>query len=302
MLLDEFVGQEEIIETLKIYTNIAKEDKKVLDHTLIYGMPGHGKTMLANIIGELMEQEVVILNAGNIKTKNDLLAVITNLDNQILFLDEIHQLPIDICEELYSILQDNKMHVLIGEGLNKKTYTLDVDPFTLIGATTIPEALIKPLYDRLAIKIKVREYTKEELIKIINNHLVVNTNDQVALLIAKSGSYTPRIIINLCKRINDLVRYYKFDLLNSQNIKVVFKHLNISIWGYDQDVMEVMKVLYYDFNNEYVGETSLINYLTINKKTYLESVEPFMLKEQLLIKNKLGRKLTNKAISALKSE
>lgn len=302
MLLDEFVGQEEIIETLKIYTNIAKEDKKVLDHTLIYGMPGHGKTMLANIIGELMEQEVVILNAGNIKTKNDLLAVITNLDNQILFLDEIHQLPIDICEELYSILQDNKMHVLIGEGLNKKTYTLDVDPFTLIGATTIPEALIKPLYDRLAIKIKVREYTKEELIKIINNHLVVKTNDQVALLIAKSGSYTPRIIINLCKRINDLVRYYKFDLLNSQNIKVVFKHLNISIWGYDQDVMEVMKVLYYDFNNEYVGETSLINYLTINKKTYLESVEPFMLKEQLLIKNKLGRKLTNKAISALKSE
>lgn len=302
MLLDEFVGQEEIIETLKIYTNIAKEDKKVLDHTLIYGMPGHGKTMLANIIGELMEQEVVILNAGNIKTKNDLLAVITNLDNQILFLDEIHQLPIDICEELYSILQDNKMHVLIGEGLNKKTYTLDVDPFTLIGATTIPEALIKPLYDRLAIKIKVREYTKEELIKIINNHLVVKTNDQVALLIAKSGSYTPRIIINLCKRINDLVRYYKFDLLNSQNIKVVFKHLNISIWGYDQDVMEVMKVLYYDFNNEYVGETSLINYLSINKKTYLESVEPFMLKEQLLIRNKLGRKLTNKAISALKSE
>lgn len=302
MLLNKFIGQEEIIDTLKIYTKIAKEDNRVLDHTLIHGLAGHGKTMLANIIGELMDQEVVILNAGNIKNKNDLLAVITNLDNQILFLDEIHQLPVDICEELYSILQDNKMHVLIGEGLNKKTYTLDVDPFTLIGATTMPETLIKPLYDRLAIKIKVREYNIDELIKIINNNLCVKTNDQVATLIAKSGSYTPRIIINLCKRINDLVRYYNFDDLNKQNIKVVFKHLNISIWGYDQDVMEVLNTLYYDFNNEYVGESSLVNYLTINKKTYLESVEPFMLKEQLLIKNKLGRKISMKGIKVIEGE
>ena len=302
MLLNKFIGQEEIIDTLKIYTKIAKEDKRVLDHTLIHGLAGHGKTMLANIIGELMDQEVVILNAGNIKNKNDLLAVITNLDNQILFLDEIHQLPVDICEELYSILQDNKMHILIGEGLNKKTYTLDVDPFTLIGATTMPETLIKPLYDRLAIKIKVREYNIDELIKIINNNLCVKTNDQVATLIAKSGSYTPRIIINLCKRINDLVRYYNFDDLNKQNIKVVFKHLNISTWGYDQDVMEVLNTLYYDFNNEYVGESSLVNYLTINKKTYLESVEPFMLKEQLLIKNKLGRKISMKGIKVIEGE
>ncbi len=302
MLLNKFIGQEEIIDTLKIYTKIAKEDNRVLDHTLIHGLAGHGKTMLANIIGELMDQEVVILNAGNIKNKNDLLAVITNLDNQILFLDEIHQLPVDICEELYSILQDNKMHILIGEGLNKKTYTLDVDPFTLIGATTMPETLIKPLYDRLAIKIKVREYNIDELIKIINNNLCVKTNDQVATLIAKSGSYTPRIIINLCKRINDLVRYYNFDDLNNQNIKVVFKHLNISIWGYDQDVMEVLNTLYYDFNNEYVGESSLVNYLTINKKTYLESVEPFMLKEQLLIKNKLGRKISMKGIKVIEGE
>lgn len=302
MLLNKFIGQEEIIDTLKIYTKIAKEDNRVLDHTLIHGLAGHGKTMLANIIGELMDQEVVILNAGNIKNKNDLLAVITNLDNQILFLDEIHQLPVDICEELYSILQDNKMHILIGEGLNKKTYTLDVDPFTLIGATTMPETLIKPLYDRLAIKIKVREYNIDELIKIINNNLCVKTNDQVATLIAKSGSYTPRIIINLCKRINDLVRYYNFDDLNKQNIKVVFKHLNISIWGYDQDVMEVLNTLYYDFNNEYVGESSLVNYLTINKKTYLESVEPFMLKEQLLIKNKLGRKISMKGIKVIEGE
>lgn len=302
MLLNKFIGQEEIIDTLKIYTKLAKEDNRVLDHTLIHGLAGHGKTMLANIIGELMDQEVVILNAGNIKNKNDLLAVITNLDNQILFLDEIHQLPVDICEELYSILQDNKMHILIGEGLNKKTYTLDVDPFTLIGATTMPETLIKPLYDRLAIKIKVREYNIDELIKIINNNLCVKTNDQVATLIAKSGSYTPRIIINLCKRINDLVRYYNFDDLNKQNIKVVFKHLNISIWGYDQDVMEVLNTLYYDFNNEYVGESSLVNYLTINKKTYLESVEPFMLKEQLLIKNKLGRKISMKGIKVIEGE
>ena len=302
MLLNKFIGQEEIIDTLKIYTKLAKEDNRVLDHTLIHGLAGHGKTMLANIIGELMDQEVVILNAGNIKNKNDLLAVITNVDNQILFLDEIHQLPVDICEELYSILQDNKMHILIGEGLNKKTYTLDVDPFTLIGATTMPETLIKPLYDRLAIKIKVREYNIDELIKIINNNLCVKTNDQVATLIAKSGSYTPRIIINLCKRINDLVRYYNFDDLNKQNIKVVFKHLNISIWGYDQDVMEVLNTLYYDFNNEYVGESSLVNYLTINKKTYLESVEPFMLKEQLLIKNKLGRKISMKGIKVIEGE
>ena len=194
------------------------------------------------------------------------------------------------------------MHILIGEGLNKKTYTLDVDPFTLIGATTMPETLIKPLYDRLAIKIKVREYNIDELIKIINNNLCVKTNDQVATLIAKSGSYTPRIIINLCKRINDLVRYYNFDDLNKQNIKVVFKHLNISIWGYDQDVMEVLNTLYYDFNNEYVGESSLVNYLTINKKTYLESVEPFMLKEQLLIKNKLGRKISMKGIKVIEGE
>lgn len=293
MLLDNFIGQKEVVNTLDIYTTIAKQNNKVLDHVLIYGLAGHGKTMLSKIIAEMMNQEIVILNASNIKTKNDLLAVITNLNGRILFLDEIHQLNLEISEELYAILQDLKMHVLIGEGINKKTYSLDVDPFTLIGATTMPERIPKPLYDRLGIKIKLRNYNDKELMQIIDKYANCKVSEEVYKLIMRAGNYTPRIIKNLCNRINDLTQFYKFEILNSENIKVVFQHLNINIFGYDQDVMEVLECLYYDFDTNYVGEKPLCSCLTINKKTYLEEIEPFMLKEQLLVKNKLGRKISD---------
>lgn len=301
MLLDKFVGQDETVDTLKIYTKIAKEQNRMLDHVLIYGLAGHGKTTLARIIGELMKQEVVILNAGNIKTKNDLLAVITHLNGRMLFLDELHQLSIEICEELYAILQDNKMHILLGDGVNKRSYSLDVDPFTLIGATTMPEKIPKPLLDRLGIKIKLRNYSNKELYTIIQNNLNIKVQEDVSVLIMRAGNYTPRVIINVCKRLNDLANYYRFEIIDHQNIKVLFKHLNINIFGYDQDVMEVLDTLYYDFNQDYVGEKTLINCLTINKKQYLEEIEPFMLKEQLLIKNKLGRKIAPNGINIIES-
>lgn len=293
MLLNEFIGQHEVIDTLNIYTSIAKKNNHVLDHVLIYGLPGHGKTMLSKIIAEMMEQEIVILNASNIKNKNDLLAIITHLNGRILFLDEIHQLSLEISEELYAILQDLKMHVLVGEGINKKSYSLDVDPFTLIGATTMPERIPKPLLDRMGIKIKLRNYKVKELCQIIDKHAAPQIDDDVYKLIMRAGNYTPRIIINLCKRINDIAQFYNFSIINNQNIKVIFQHLNINIHGYDQDVMEVLECLYYDFNQNYVGEKPLINCLTINKKSYLEEIEPFMLKEQLICKNKLGRRITN---------
>lgn len=301
MLLDEFVGQDEVIDTLKIYTTMAKADHRSLDHVLIYGLAGHGKTMLSKIIGELMESEVVILNASNIKNKTDLLAVITHLEGRILFLDEIHQLPLEISEELYSILQELKMHVLLGDGINKRSYALDVNPFTLIGATTMPEKIPKPLLDRFGIKVKLRNYNHDELLTIIKNHLQVALIDEVGLLIMRAGNYTPRIIINLCKRLNDLAKYYRFSIIDQENIKVLFKHLNINIFGYDQEVMEVLECLYYDFNGEYVGEKPLINCLTINKKQYSEELEPFMLKEQLIIKNKLGRKISNYGIQIVEN-
>ena len=302
MVIDKFIGQQKIITNFKIYSKLAIEKGKQLDHVIIYGNPGQGKTMLAKIIGELMNQEVIILNASNIKTKNDLLAVISSLDNQILFLDEIHQLNTIVTEELYSILQDNQMHILIGEGMNKKSYSLDVDPFTLIGATTKPEKILKPFMDRMPIQIQLQPYTSNELRQLIVINLDVNIDNESADLLIVASQSIPRLIKNICKRLNDLIEFYKYSEIDKKKLIRLFSHLNIDENGYQIDVIETLNMFENQFCCEYVGEATILNMININRKRYLSEIEPFLIKEKLITKTKLGRRITSRGIKIIENK
>ena len=300
MEIKKFVGQEENLKTLKIYIEIAKKNNKKLPHVLLFGPPGNGKTTIAKIIAKEMNEEIIIINANNLKTKNDLLSIMGNINGKILFLDEIHRINKEIAEELYNIIQSNKINILIGEEGYKKIYSVDIDEFTLIGATTNPEMLLKPFIDRFGIKIKLANYQEKELKKLIKQNLNVEIKENILLKIIIAGSYTPRLILNLCNRLNDLTQYYKIKEINEKNYIKLFKHLNLTKDGYDVEIIEQLNIIYQNFNENYVGEQSILAVINVNKKIYLEQIEPMLIKNNLLLKTKSGRKITEKAITILK--
>ena len=300
MEIKNFVGQKENIKTLKIYTKIAKKNNKTLQHILLYGPPGNGKTTLAKIIAKEMNEEIIIINANNIKTKNDLLAILGNINNKILFLDEIHRISKEIAEELYNILESGKINVLIGEEGYKKVYSVEINEFTLIGATTNPELMLKPFLDRFPIKIKLANYSEKELkeliIKIINPKIDKNIITKIII----AGKYTPRLIINICNQINDLSQYYNFNKIDDTNYMQLFQHLNLTKEGYDIEIIEQLNLIYQNFCENFVGEQSILSIIDVNKKIYLEQIEPLLIKNNLLLKTRNGRKITKKGICLLK--
>ena len=281
MEIKKFVGQEENLKTLKIYIEIAKKNNKKLPHVLLFGPPGNGKTTIAKIIAKEMNEEIIIINANNLKTKNDLLSIMGNINGKILFLDEIHRINKEIAEELYNIIQSNKINILIGEEGYKKIYSVDIDEFTLIGATTNPEMLLKPFIDRFGIKIKLANYQEKELKKLIKQNLNVEIKENILLKIIIAGSYTPRLILNLCNRLNDLTQYYKIKEINEKNYIKLFKHLNLTKDGYDVEIIEQLNIIYQNFNENYVGEQSILAVINVNKKIYLEQIEPMLIKNNL---------------------
>lgn len=295
--LDEFVGNEKIIKILKIYLFSAKKRNCPLDHMLLYGPPGVGKTSLAYIVGNELNQHLVTINAPVLKTVTDLLNLIVTInEGDILFIDEIHRIPKDVEEVLYSVIEDFRISINYKSNENNKVINLKVPPFTLIGATTLIGKVSLPLRERFPIIFKLNSYSINELVNIIKNNIIkidLNIDDAGIIEIAKRSRCIPRVANNYVRRIYDFSLYYKIKNLNKDFIIKRFVELEIDDLGLTNDDYNFIRILYEDFNNKPVSIDSIALKMNDNSESLIELSEQFLLLINIVIRTKQGRKLTN---------
>lgn len=303
--LEEFVGNSSVTSLLKIYISSAKERKVSMDHTMLYGPPGVGKTSLANVIANELNVNIVSISAINIKFQSDLITILTSIqENDVLFIDEIHRLDKEIEEMLYKVMEDFKISINYKAPEGTKILELDVEPFTLIGATTILGNVSKPLRDRFPITFKLDLYSDNEITDILKN--VCNKQgilfDTDGLLeIAKRSKKTPRIALNFLKRIYDISLYEKKTRLTKDFIKYAFTRLKIDENGLTQDDYRIIKILYENYENRPVSLKSIaiiISESEINLENYYE---PYLISQGIIERTKQGRRLTKYGVSLYKN-
>ena len=300
---DEFIGQKNIIENLKIYIKSAKLRDTSLDHILLIGHAGLGKTTLAYLIGKEFGHNIIILNANSIENPKQLIISLSKLnEGDILFVDEIHSLSKNCEEILYSAMEDFYINLNVKNDLKKEIIKFELPPFTLIGATTKIECLSKPLRDRFSINFLLKNYSNDEIAKILLNasiKLNVKYRIRALKLIASVSRYTPRIALNYLKRINDYsfidnIKYvdhiYVCDVLNKIGIKS--KGLN------DLDI-RYLKMLYYDYDNKPVGINTISSFLNESNKVIEDMVESYLIEICFIKKTSKGRIITDKGINYL---
>lgn len=297
--LDEYIGQTEVKENIKVFVKAALMRKVSLDHTLLYGPPGLGKTTLAHIIANELGSNIKTASGPTIEKSGDLAAILSTLEpNDVLFIDEIHRIPRYIEEMLYSAMEDYKLDIIIGTEGQTRNIKIELPPFTLIGATTRAGDLSAPLRDRFGIVCKLNFYTHEELKEIVKRTsrvLNVEIEDSAALEIAKRSRKTPRIANRLLKRISD------FALVNGNGVidlDITLKSLDklfIDKSGLDQIDTDYLKSLIEKFNGGPVGIESIASTIGEEVTTIEDVIEPFLLQEGYIKRTARGRQVTEKA-------
>ena len=304
-LLKEYVGQKELKEMMNVFIQTAKKRAETLDHVLIYGPPGLGKTTLANIIANEMEGKFVPISAPAITKIGDLAAVLVNLDmGDVLFIDEIHRLPKVVEEVLYSAMEDYKIDIPVGSDSSATVRTLEISPFTLIGATTRCGDISAPLRDRFGIVNQINYYTVEELKDIvIRTSKVFNyTIDlDAAYEIAKRSRGTPRIANRLFRRVRDFSQFYdsenngiKLEITNLGLLK-----LNIDSYGLNDTDHKYLLTIIEKFKGGPVGLNTIAATIGEEVNTLEDVYEPYLLQEGFIIRTPRGRVVTDKAYNHL---
>lgn len=301
--LDEYVGQDKIKHNLKVFIEAAKMRDEPLDHVLLYGPPGLGKTTLAHIIANELGSNLKTATGPAIEKSGDLAAILSTLEpGDVLFIDEIHRIPSFVEEILYSAMEDFTINVVIGTEGKSRSIKIDLPPFTLVGATTRAGDLSSPLRDRFGIVNKLEYYTDEELASIVKRTsqvLNMKINDDAAMELAKRSRKTPRIANRLFKRVRDFALVEGDGLINLDITLNALDRLNVDTYGLDMIDVEYLKALINKFNGGPVGVETISTAIGEEISTIEDVVEPFLLQEGFIKRTRSGRVATEKSYKHL---
>ncbi len=302
--LGEFIGQKTLKKNLKIYISAAQKLEQAIDHILLYGPPGLGKTTLAAIVAKEMQVNFKATSGPILTKSGDLAAILSNLNHgDILFIDEIHRMNTQVEEILYSAMEDFKLDIIIGEGPVARTVRIDLPQFTLVGATTRMGLISNPLRDRFGIPLRLNFYDYTELqqvlfrgIKILN----MNISQTGAEEIAKRSRGTPRIALRLLKRVRDFALFHNKNEISEEIADEALTSLEVDDCGLDAMDRKYLQYIFDFYRDGAVGIETLSAGLSEQKDTLEETIEPYLLQQGFISKTPKGRVLTQKALGHLK--
>ena len=295
-LLKDYVGQSEVRDQMQLFIDAARHREQALDHTLVFGPPGLGKTTLANIIAKEMGVAIRSTSGPVLERAGDLAALLTNLEKgEVLFIDEIHRLSPVIEEFLYPAMEDFRLDMMIGEGPAARAIKLELPQFTLIGATTRAGLLTAPLRDRFGIVQRLEFYPVEDLARIVKraaNLLKISIDDGGALSVAKRSRGTPRIANRLLRRVRDYAQVRADGHISSAVAVLALNLLKVDEFGFDSLDRRMLSVICEQFEGGPVGLDSLAASIGEDRGTLEEVIEPFLIQQGYLQRTARGRALT----------
>jgi len=294
--LADFIGHESLKQNLSVFISGAKSRGEAMDHVLLYGPPGLGKTTLAHIVANELGTNFRTTAAPMLTKQGDLAAILTALEPMdVLFIDEIHRLPTAIEEVLYSAMEDFKLDIMLGEGPSAKSVRIDLPPFTLVGATTRTGLLSNPLRDRFGIDLRLTFYSPSDLAKIIKrsaNILGVEIDDDAALMLAQSSRGTPRIANRLLKRARDFAMATNNSKITLDTVKTALFQLHVDARGLDEIDREYMQTIVRHYAGGPVGIDNLSAALSESPDTIEDVIEPYLMQLGFVQRTPRGRILT----------
>ncbi len=300
---DDFAGQDQILENLKVFVQAANQRNEALDHTLFHGPPGLGKTTLANILANELNVGIKITSGPVLDKPGDLAGLLTNLEERdVLFIDEIHRLSPIVEEYLYSAMEDFKIDIMIESGPNARTVQINLNPFTLIGATTRSGLLTAPMRARFGISSRLQYYTTELLTSIVERSsdiLKMPITYEAAIEIAGRSRGTPRIANALLRRVRDFAQIKGNGTIDIEISRYALKALNVDAHGLDEMDNKILNTIIDKFKGGPVGLSTLATAVSESSETIEEVYEPFLIQEGFIMRTPRGREVTDKAYKHL---